>query len=117
MNIELPLDGKQQEKLRPVSKALFHSEYALEAYLLIAQEPQFYSAQLAEVTGCQPSYAGPFLRRLEDAHLVQRLPQEGGQRRRYLKKLPSPVWEVLHQLAANLLEEPDAEVTRLPRRT
>jgi DNA-binding MarR family transcriptional regulator len=114
MNIDLPLDGKQRHKLRPVSKVLLHSEYALEAYLLITQEPRFYAGQLAEVTGCQPSYAGPFVRRLEDAGLVERLPREAGQRRVYLQKLPSPVWEMLHQLAIGLLDEPVADIARLP---
>ena len=114
MNIELPLDGNQRERLRPLSKALFQSEYALEACLLLAQEPRFYSAQLAEATGCQPSYAGPFLRRLEKAGLVQRLPQEDGQRRRYLQRCPSPIWDMLQHLAKDLLDQPDAAVTRLP---
>lgn len=121
MNIELPLDGKQRQGLRPLSRALFQSQYALEAYLLIASSERFYKAQLAEVTGCQPSYATSFLRRLESVQLVERLPTEEGQQRQYLRKAPSPIWDHLVSLADSVLED-DAvggggEVTPLPRRS
>jgi DNA-binding MarR family transcriptional regulator len=119
MNIELPLDRKQRERLRPFSKAFFHSEYAFEAYLLIAQSKRFYKGQIATVTGCQPSYASSFLQRLEREQLVEPVPSEEGQRRHYLRKAPSPAWDALLGLARALLYEEaqgDAQVTSLPQR-
>lgn len=119
MNIELPLDGKQRERVRPLSKTLFQSEYALEAFLLIAGSQRFYKAQLAAITGCQPSYASSFLHRLQKDGLVEPAPAEEGQRRQYLKKAPSPIWETLIRLAEELLQEnavEDAQVTQLPKR-
>jgi hypothetical protein len=117
MNIELPLDGKQRARLRPVSKGLFHSEYALEAFLLILQEPRVYSAQVAGVTGCQPNFAGSLLRRLETGGLVEALPLEEGQRRHYFRRRPSPIWDPLLEMIGLLLQEPESEVTRLPKRS
>lgn len=119
MNIELPLDGKQRQRIRPVSKTLFHSEYAVEAFLLIAESQRFYKAQFAELTGCQPSFASSFLQRLERERLVESAPSEEGQRRQYLQKAPSPIWEALVRLAEDLLSEDtaeDAQVTQLPKR-
>jgi DNA-binding MarR family transcriptional regulator len=83
MNLEPPQDGTTQRRLRPISKALFHSDFALEAFILIAQEDRFYKGQVAKVTGCQPNYAGDFLRRLESHGLIERVPQEEGQTRHY----------------------------------
>jgi hypothetical protein len=120
MNIELPLDGKQRARLRPISKTLFHSEYALEAFLLIAKEARFFKGQVAEAAGCQPNYAAAFLKRLEGEQFIERLPTEAGQRRHYFCKVPSPVWTALVQLTEALLQEPverDAQVTRLPKRS
>jgi DNA-binding transcriptional regulator GbsR (MarR family) len=116
MNIELPLDGKQRTQVRPTSKALFHSAYALEAFLLIAQVERFYKAQVAEITGCQPSFASSFIKRLEDAALVEPVPAEEGQRRHYLRKAPSPLWGTMIQLTEALLSEEfqaSAQVTHL----
>lgn len=119
MNIELPLDGKQRNRIRPASKALFHSDYALEAFLVIAQTPRFYKSQISDITGCQPSFATSFVNRLEAGHLVEPVPTEEGQRRKYLRKSPSPIWNSMIHLASELLSEealPSAEVTHLPPR-
>jgi predicted transcriptional regulator len=116
MNIELPLDGKQQGSVRPTSKALFHSDFALEAFVLIGQEAKFYGGQLAELTGCKANYASQFLRRLEEAGLIERLPTEPGQARRYFRRRPSPIWELSLSLAHELLEEPESTVTQLTPR-
>jgi hypothetical protein len=118
MNIELPLDGKQRARIQPISKTLFHSEYALEAFLLMAGEPRFFKGQVAETTGCQANFASSFLKRLEAEGLIERLPTEDGQRRHYFQKRRSPVWSALVELAENLLQElPEAQVSRLPRRS
>ena len=119
MNIELPLDGKQRQQIRPISKALFHSEYAFEALLEIAQQPRFFKSQVAEAAGCQANYAAKFLKRIEDERLIERLPTEDGQRRHYYRKVESPVWGFLLGLAESLLGQapPAAEVTSLPRRS
>lgn len=117
MNIELPLDGNQRSRLRPVSKALFHSEYALEAFLLMVQEPRFFKQQVANASGCAPNFAAAFLKRLEGERLIERISTEEGQRRHYFQKVPSPVWDALLQLAESLLRQPqEAQVARLPRR-
>jgi len=117
MNIELPLDGNQRSQLRPVSKALFHSEYALEAFLLMAREPRFFKGQVANAAGCAPNFAASFLQRLEGEQLIERLPTEDGQRRHYFRKVNSPVWDALVQLADSLLQQPqEAQVSRLPQR-
>ncbi len=116
MNIELPLDGKQRTLVRPLSKALFHSDFALESFLLISREDRFYGGQLAEVSGCKPNYAGQFLRRLEGEGLVERLPQEPGQVRQYFRRVPSPIWDSLASMVEGLLDQPQSTVTRLPSR-
>lgn len=117
MNIELPLDRKQRSKVRPLSKALFHSEYALEAYIEIALKSRFYKSQIATAAGCQPNFAGSFLKRLEDERLIERVPTEEGQRRHYFRKVDSPIWMALLNLSDALLSEgPSATVAQLPRR-
>ena len=120
MNIELPLDGKQRALVRPASKALFKSEYALEVYLLIALEPRFYKGQLARLTGCQPSFASSFIKRLQEERLVEPLSTEEGQQRHYMRKVPGPIWDALVNLALVLLSDSraagGAEVTQLPQR-
>jgi DNA-binding IscR family transcriptional regulator len=78
MNIELPLDGTAKNQVRPVSKALFHSEYTVEAMLLMLSQERFYGAQVAAATGCQPNFASSLLGRLEAAGLVEKLPAEAG---------------------------------------
>jgi hypothetical protein len=117
MKIELPLDGRQRSRLRPVSKALFHSDYALEAFLLILNEEQFFSGQVAEVVGCQANYAGIFVKRLQKAGLVEALPREAGQRRHYFRQRPSAIWRAIEALIESALDEPQAEVTALPSRS
>ncbi len=117
MNIELPLDRKERSQVRPISKALFHSEFALEAFLEIAQQPRFFKTQVAEAAGCQANYAAKFLKRLEDERLIERLPTEDGQRRHYYRKVDSPLWASLLDMVDSLLrQERSAEVTALPRR-
>jgi hypothetical protein len=117
MNLELPLDGTTRSKLRPTSKALFRSDFALEAYLLIAGQDRFYKGQLAKATGCQANFAGDFLRRLESNRLIERLPQEEGQTRHYYRKLPSPIWTFIKDLAQGILDQPEGTVTQLPSRS
>jgi hypothetical protein len=117
MNIELPLDGKQRSRLRPVSKGLFHSEYALEAFLLILNQKQFFSGQVADATGCQPNFAGALVRRLQKAGLVEALPRDPGQRRHYFRRRPSGIWQAIEALIQSVLEEPQGEVTALPNRS
>ena len=117
MNIELPLDRKRRARVRPISKGLFRSEYALEAFLLILQSDRFYGAQIAEATGCQPNFAGTLIRRLEAAGLVEAVPPEDGQRRNYYLRRPSPIWDSLMAILSHLLEEPESEITQLPRRS
>lgn len=111
--IELPLDGKQRDKLRPLSKLLFHSEYALEAYALIAQRERFYNGELADIAGCQPNFASQLIKRLKEGGLIRPMDSEEGQSRNYFEKTESALWTLILQLAEATLGEPEAEVTQL----
>lgn len=111
--IEVPLDGKQRERLRPISKLLFHSDYALEAFVLIAQEDRFYNGELAQKTGCQPNFASQLVRRLQHGALIEPIPREEGQSRHYFRRTESPVWPLLLEIARATLAEPETEVTQL----
>jgi DNA-binding MarR family transcriptional regulator len=117
MNIELPLDRTARKQVRPVSKALFHSEYTVEAMLLMLKQDRFYGAQVAELTGCQPNFASSLLGRLEAAGLVEKLPTESGQLRRYYRRRPSGVWDALQTIIEELLKEPPTDVARLTPRS
>jgi hypothetical protein len=116
MNIELPLDGTARDKLRPVSKALYGSDFVLEALLVMAQEPRFFGGQLATLSGCEGSYASGLLKRFVEVRLIETLPKEPGQSRKYYRTLPSPLWEASVALAQSLLTEPHAGVSHLPSR-
>jgi hypothetical protein len=113
MKIELPLDGTARNRLRPASRAVFQSKYAFEGMLLIAQEDRFYPSQVAEMTGCEPNFAGTFIKRLATAGLVEPLDHQPGQNRKYYRRLPSPIWDFCLRWARELLSEPDAPITRL----
>jgi hypothetical protein len=116
MNLELPLDGTTSARLRPVSKLLFHSEYTAEAILLMLTKDRFYGAQIAAATGCQANFAGSLLARFESAGLVEKLPQEEGQLRRYYRRRASTIWDSLGTIVEELLNEPPPEVARLTPR-
>jgi hypothetical protein len=117
MTIELPLDRTAQATVRPLSTAAFKSQYALEALLLIADAERFYPGEIAAATGCQPNFAGAFVRRLADAGLVERLAADPGQLRHYYRKRPSPLWSAVVALVEGLLgDETAASVTRMPQR-
>jgi hypothetical protein len=111
--IEPPLDVKDRDKLRPVSKLLFRSEYALEAFALIAQQDRFYNGELAAKTGCQPNFASQLIKRLEEAQLIEPIEREEGQSRHYFKKAGSGLWPLLLEVVRVTLAEPEAEVTEL----
>lgn len=78
---------------------------------------RFYGAEIASVTDCQPNFASSMLNRLETAGLVERLPTEEGQVRRYYRRLPSPIWDALHQIIEELLKEPPAKIAQLTPRS
>jgi DNA-binding MarR family transcriptional regulator len=111
--IEPPLDGKQRERLRPLSKLLFRSEYALEAFALIAQKDRFYNGELAETTGCQPNFASQLIKRLEQGGLIEPIEREEGQSRHYFEKTESALWPLFLEIVRVTLSEPEAEVTQL----
>jgi DNA-binding MarR family transcriptional regulator len=115
MKIHSLLDDIERTLVRPTSKAVFNSQYALEALVVIAQEKRFYQGLIAKQTGCEPSYAGEFIKRLEAAHLVESLPKEPGQSRKYYRRLPSPIWQFCIDLAAHLLAEAPPGVARFPK--
>jgi hypothetical protein len=116
MKINLPLDGTARHRVRPTSRALFGSEYALEVLLVMAQYDQFYGGGLATLTGCEASYASGLLRRFSDVDLIEALRADPGQVRKYFRTLPSPIWTAAVALAAALLEQPEADVARLTSR-
>jgi len=103
--------------VRPVSKALFHSEYAAEAMLLMLREDRFYGAQVAAATGCQPAFASSLLARLETAGLIEKLPAKDGQLRRYYRRIPSATWDGIAMVIEDALNEPPAGVARLSPRS
>jgi hypothetical protein len=117
MNLELPLDGTARSRVRPVSKALFHSEYTAEAILLMLGEDRFYGAQIAAATGCQPNFASSLLTRFESVGLLERLPPEEGQLRRYYRRRPSTMWDSLGTIIEDLLKEPPPQVAQLTPRS
>jgi hypothetical protein len=116
MNIDLPLDGTTRDKLRPVSKALYGSDFVLEALLVMAQEPRFFGGQLAAMSGCEGSYASALLKRFAEVKLIETLPKEPGQSRKYYRTLPSPLWDASVSLAESLLAEPHQGISHLPSR-
>jgi hypothetical protein len=116
MKIQTPLDDSERLRVRPTSKAVFQSHYALEAMLVIAQEDRFYQGQIAKAAGCEPSYASEFMKRLTGARLIEPLPRAPGQARKYHRRLPSPLWQSCLDLAAHLLAEEHSDVTRLTGR-
>jgi hypothetical protein len=118
MNIALPLDRTGRDIIRPVSKALFQSIYALEVMLAIARDERFYQAEVAQAAGCQPNYAQQMIRRVEAASLIEPLPAEPGQIRRYYRRLPSPLWDFCEQMVDDLLARSlgRTQVTRLQPR-
>lgn len=79
-------------------------------------ERQLYGGRAAAMTGCQPNFAGAFLRRLQTGGLIEQLPVEAGQRRHYYRQLPSPIWDALSQIVDELLAVADSQVTKLPKR-
>lgn len=116
MKIVLPLDGTARSRVRPVSKAVFNGSFALEALLVMAQEESFYAGQLVELTQCEGSYASALIRKIQAAGLIEPVPAEPGQARKYFQRCPSPLWALVLEWAKSLLEPPDAEVARLPTR-
>lgn len=116
MNIELPLDGPARKRLRPVSRAVFQSMYALEVLVAIAQADRFYQAELAGLAGCQPNYAGEFMKRLAAGRLIEPVPTEPGQNRIYYRRLPSPLWDLCLRWATVLLAGEEPDVPRLSDR-
>jgi|GEM_PF-3562740 len=113
MKIPLPLDDSQRPRVRPTSKAVFKSQYALEVMLVIAQEDSFYQGQIAKDVGCEPSYVGEFLKHLAAVGLIESLPGEPGQMRKYYRRAPSPLWVSCLELATDLLQTVHPDVTRL----
>jgi hypothetical protein len=116
MKISLPLDDKQRSHVRPASKAVFKSRYALEAMVVMAQEDTFFQGQIAEQAGCEPSYAGELMKRFAAAGLIEALPKEPGQVRKYYRSLPSPLWESSQEFLAHLLSDGPPDVARLTDR-
>jgi hypothetical protein len=114
--IDLPLDDSQRDLVRPSSRAVFSGAYALEALAVIAQESRFYQGQIARTTGCEPSYAGDLMKRLEAVGLIEPLDRDPGQVRKYYRRLPSPLWQFCVDLIAHLLAEPSSGITRLADR-
>jgi len=116
MKIPLPLDDSQRPRVRLTSKAVFKSQYALEVMLVIAQEDRFYQGQIAKDVGCEPSYVGEFLKHLAAVGLIESLPAEPGQMRKYYRRVPSPLWGSCLELATDLLPTAHPDVTRLTDR-
>lgn len=104
MNIALPLDGTLRSRLRPLSKAVFKSDYALEIFLAMHSTARFYATGLTTlVPGCQPSYALETMRRLSAAGLIEPLDPEEGQQRKYYRTVASPFWQLVVGWADALL--------------
>lgn len=118
--LQLPLTDTQRDLVRPTSKAVFQSIYALEFLCLIAQERRFYQSQLAKAAGCNANHAGQFMKRLTGGGLIAPAGEpEPGQQRHYFQRAESPLWEVVVDLATKLLAaEPAAgtNVAQLSRR-
>lgn len=114
MNIPLPLDDASRAKIRPISKAIFNSEYALEAMAFIAQAPQFYAKEVAEKTGCERNYAGTLIKQFAAAKTVERVETESGQPRKVYRRVADcPFWELGLAWLAYLLDEPESDIPRL----
>ncbi len=99
-----------------MSKPVFGSKYALEAIAFMAQQERFFGGQVAAATGCQANQIGELLKRFERGGLIEPLPDEPGQLRKYYRRLPSPVWDCCTTLVVSALDEPESDVARLPRR-
>ena len=83
---------------------------------MIAQEDRFYQGQIAKDVGCEPSYVGEFLKHLAAVGLIESLPTEPGQMRKYYSRVPSPLWGACLELATHLLPTVHPAVTRLTDR-
>jgi hypothetical protein len=113
MNIALPLDDSSRARIGAPSKAMFNSEYVLEALAFMAREPRFYAGAIAEATGCERNYAGQILKRLLDARAIELTETEDGQQRKYYKRIECPLWELSVAWLAYLLEAPETGVAHL----
>lgn len=113
MKISLPLDDSQRALVRPTSKALFGSLYALEAMVSMSQGKAFYQGSVAKDVGCEASYLSEFMKRLAVVGLIELLDKDPGQVRKYYRQLPSPLWPSCVDLVDHLLREQDPGVTRL----
>lgn len=116
--IDLPLDRTAQGRVRPVSRAVFKSDFALELMTAIAQEDRFYSTGLAELApGCKVNYVSESLvKRLLAAGLIEAAEKPPGQQRDYYRRRPSPLWELVAPWMASLLDEGGSNLARLPQR-
>jgi hypothetical protein len=65
------------------------------------------------MTGCQAAFASSLLVRLETVGLIEKLPPEDGQLRRYYRRVPSAMWEGIGLIIEEALKEPPAEIARL----
>ncbi len=116
MKITLPLDDSQRALVRPVSKAVFSSLYALEAMASMARGERFYQGQVAKDAGCEASYLSEFMKRLAVVGLIEPLPHDPGQARKYYRPLAGPLWESVIDLLEHLLSEDGSGVARLSDR-
>lgn len=117
MKIDLPLDGTLRDRLRPLSKAIFKSEYALEIFLVMASADRFYASEFAAlVPGCQGSFVNETIRRLCGAGLIKPLAKEPGQQRNYYRRVSSPFWDLVTVWARALIDSASHNVAQLPPR-
>jgi hypothetical protein len=116
MKISLPLDDSQRDLVRPTSKALLGSQYALEATISMAQGERFYQGQVAKDAGCEPSYLSEFMKRLAAVGLIEMIDLDPGQLRKYYRRLPSPLWQFSVDLVDHLLNADASRVAQLSAR-
>lgn len=100
--------------MREISRALFGSAFVLEALVVMAKSDRFYGSQLAELTGCEGSFATGLLRKLAGVGLIEEVPREPGQARKYYRVSSSRIEIIVDALAGDLLPvAADATVKRI----
>src|SRR3712207_4417519 len=114
MNVPLPPYGSPaQSRIREVSRAVFGGAFVLEALVVMAREERFYGTELADLTGCEGSYAAGLLKRLSDAGLIEALPKEPGQARKYYRARDSALWDFVVTWLGELSPPDDGELKRI----
>lgn len=109
MKIELPLDGKSRDRVRPMSRAVFKSDFYLELLAAIAQLDEFYATGLLElVPGATGSFVNGVLKRLADADLIESCGKQPGQLREYYHRHDSVLWDLVVTWLDSLLDDAGA---------